>query len=169
MTCTHICANPSSPRRATLNCSVNTQSLLRKAQPQFAEVLPAGEHLVRLYDRIARIKETRTTLLQLHAVQHKLHNERISVFRDEWLWYVRGGELWYTVEITEGNGAIFERRRWEKRFNEAVLRNQTLGNNPKHLCPDFTDSVNPPVLGLIERLVRRRIDRIVLRSGQQWI
>lgn len=137
--------------------------------PDIAEVLSAREDLVRLDDRIARVKETRTTLLQFHAIQHKLYNERISVLRNKWPWDVRGGELRHAVEVTERNRAIFERRRWEERLDEAVLLNQSLGNDPEDLCPDFTDSVNPPVLGPIERLVRGRIDRLILQSGQGWI
>lgn len=123
MICTHICANPSTPGRASLNGSVNTQPFLCKAQPQIAEVLPACEDLVRLDDRIARVKEARTTLLHLHAVQHELHDKRISVLRDKWLWYIRRGELWHTVEVTERDCAIFERKRREERLNEAVLHN----------------------------------------------
>ncbi|SRR6266702_2509667 len=164
MICTHICANPSSPWRASLDCSVNTQPFLRKAQPQIAEVLPACEDLVRLNDSIARVKETRTTLLQLHAIQDELHNKRISVLRDKWLWYVRLGELGCTVEVTKRNRAIFERKWREERLDEAVLRNQPLGDDPEYLCPDLTDRVDPPVLGLIECLVRGRIDRFVLHN-----
>src|ERR1700677_951287 len=102
---THICANTSSPRRATLNFSVNTQTFLRKAMPDIAEVLSAREDLVRLDDRIARVKETRTTLLQLHAIQHELYNERISVLRNKWPWDVGGGKLRHAVEVTERNCA----------------------------------------------------------------
>lgn len=114
MICTHICANSSSPRRATLDISVDTQTFLRKAVPYITEVLPASEDLVRLDDRIARVKETGTTLLQFHGVHYELYNERISVLRNKWLWCVRGRELRYAVEITERNRAIFERRRWEE-------------------------------------------------------
>lgn len=169
MICTHICANSSSPRRATLNISVDTQTFLGKAVPYVTEVLPACEDLIRLDDRIARVKETGTTRLQFHGVQHELYNERISVLRNKWPWSVRGRELRHAVEVTERNRAIFERSRWEEGLDEAVLLNQALGNNPKNLRPDLADSVNPPVLGPIERLVRGRINRIILKSGQEWI
>jgi uncharacterized protein YecE (DUF72 family) len=131
--------------------------------PNIAEVLAACEDLVRLDDSIARVKEARTTLLQLHGVQHELYDERISVLRYKWPWYVRGCELRHAVEVTERNRAVFERGGWEERLREAVLLDQALGNNPENLSPHFADGVNAPVLGPIERLVRGRIDRFVLQ------
>ena len=84
------------------------------------------------------------------------------MLRDKRPWYVPGGKLWHAVEIADRNCAIFERKRREERLNEAMLRNQPLGNDPEYLCPDLTDSVNPPVLGLIERLVCGWVDSCIL-------
>src|SRR6266404_9433939 len=164
--CTHICANPSSPRRASLDIRVDAQAFLRKAVPYVAEVLTAGKDLVRLNDRITRVKEARTTLVYLHGIQHELGDERISVLRNKWSWYVRRTGLWCAVEVTKRNCAIFKRSWREERLDKAVLRNQSLGNNPEHLCQDFTDRVNTPVLRLIKRLVRGRVDSFVLYSSQ---
>jgi hypothetical protein len=68
-------------------------------------------------DHIARVKETRTTLLQLHVVQRELHNKRISLLRNKRLWYVRGDELRHAVDVAEKTW-------WEERLSEAMLGNQ---------------------------------------------
>jgi len=70
-----VCAN-SSQRCATPNSSVDTLAALSpQSRPPFTEVLSACEDLVRLDDRIARVEETRKTLLQLHAILLELHNK----------------------------------------------------------------------------------------------
>jgi hypothetical protein len=71
---THILADASSPRGTSLNRRVRSQSFLRKGQPQFTEILATCQDLVGLNDGIASLKKARAALLQLHAVEDKLHN-----------------------------------------------------------------------------------------------
>jgi hypothetical protein len=43
-----------------------------------------------------------------------------------------------------------------------VLLDEALGDDPKHLCPDFTDSVDTEVSRLVKGLVGRGVDGLVL-------
>ena len=76
---THVLADASAPRSTPLNRRVLPQSFLRKGQPQLTEILAAGQDLVGLDDGITSFKETGAALLQLHAVQDKLHSQGVAV------------------------------------------------------------------------------------------
>ena len=80
---TYVLADSSAPRSTSLNRRVRSQSFLRKGQPQFTEILAAGQDLVGLDDSITSLKETGTALLQLHAIEDKLHNQGVAVLRHE--------------------------------------------------------------------------------------
>ena len=76
---THILADTSSPRSASLNRRVRSQSFLRKSQPQFTGILAARQHLVGLDNGITGLKEARPALLQLQSIEHKPHRSyRVS-------------------------------------------------------------------------------------------
>jgi hypothetical protein len=68
---THVGPESSTPRCTAINSSIRSKSPLGEAQPQFTEVLTAGEELVSLNDGIASVEERGTTLLELHSVQYE--------------------------------------------------------------------------------------------------
>lgn len=73
-----------------------------------------------------------------------------------------GVDLLGAVEVACGDGAVFEGLGWEERFGVAVLLDETLGDNPEDLSPDFSDGVYTPVAGLIQSLVSGGVDGLVL-------
>ena len=159
---THVLADTSSPRSTSLNRRVRSQSFLRKRRPQVTEILAARQDLVGLDDGITGLKETRTALLQLHPVEHKLHDQGVPVLRHKLTCRTRRKRLRGTVKVAERDTAIFEGKGWEERVGETVLRDQSLSNDPKNFCPDFTNRMNSPVPRFVECLVRGRIDGIIL-------
>ena len=161
---THVRPDSSTPRRAALDLRVLPKALLRERVPQIAVVLAAGEHLVRLDDRVARVEERRAALLQLHPVEHELHAERVAVRGHERLLLASSVELARAVELADGNGAVRERRRGVECVGVSVLGDQALRDDPEDLRPDFADGVNAPVAGLVEGLVRRGIDGVILKK-----
>ncbi len=84
------------------------------------------------------------------------------MLRHEWLRLAVREVLLLAVEIAFGDGAVLERLRREEIVDEAVLLDEALGDDPEQLRPNFTDRVDTPVAGLVEGLVGRRIDGLVL-------
>ena len=103
---THILADTSSPRSASLNRRVRSQSFLRKSQPQFTGILAARQHLVGLDNGITGLKGARPALLQLHSIEHKPH-QGVTVFRHKLTCRACQKRLRETVEVTEDT-AVFE-------------------------------------------------------------
>lgn len=179
-TYTHIGPNPSTPRGAAFNPRIGAQSPRGEALPQCAEVLAAGEDLVGLDYRVAGVEERRAASLELHAIQHEpitivsirlvrahgpwdsLDDKRVSVLGDEGLLAALRGP----VEVACGDGSVLEGLGREEIVGEAVLLDQTLRNDPENLGPNFTDGVDAPVAGLIESLIGRRVDSLVLEVCQ---
>ena len=105
--------------------------------------------------------------MQLHPVQHELNAERVPVRGHERLLFASGVELARAVELADGDGAVREWRRGVERVGVPVLGNQALRDDPEDLRPNFADGVNAPVTGLVEGLVRRGIDGVILK--QIWL
>ena len=72
--------------------------------------------------------------------------------------------LCWPVEVALRDGTILERKRREQRIGIAVLGNQALRDDPEDLSPNFTNGVHTPVTRLIESLVCRGIDSVVLQK-----
>ena len=159
---THVLADTPSPRSTSLNRRVRSQSFLRKRRPQVTEILATCQHLVGLDDGITGLKEAGAALLQLHPVEHKLHNQGVPVLRHKLTCRTRRKRLRGTVKVAERDTAIFEGKGWEERVGETVFRDQSLSNDPKNFCPDFTNRMNSPVPRFVEGLVRGRINGIIL-------
>jgi hypothetical protein len=66
------------------------------------------------------------------------------------------------IEVTCGNGTVLERSRREQLVRVTVLLDELLGHDPQNLSPDFTNSMDTPVSWLVERLVGRWVDRLIL-------
>lgn len=66
------------------------------------------------------------------------------------------------VEVASGDSSIFQRLGREQVLRVTVLLNETLRDDPKDLSPNFANSVDTPVTGLIEGLVGRGVDGLVL-------
>jgi hypothetical protein len=88
------------------------------------------------------------------------------VLRHELLGRISRRRLGRAVEVADGDRAILEGKGREERLGEAMLLDQSLTDDPKDLCPDFADCVDTPVPGLVECLVRGRVDGFILRSSQ---
>ena len=159
---THVRAHASAPGRAALDLGVDAEAAGREALPELAEVLAAGERLVRGDDRVARVEERRAARLELHAVEHELHDERVAVLRHERLRLPLRVVLARAVEVALGHGPVRERLRREEVVDEAVLLDQALGDDPEDLRPDLTDGVDTPVAGRVESLVDGGVDGLVL-------
>lgn len=84
------------------------------------------------------------------------------MFGDQWLLLTGSSVFLRTVEIALGNNAIGTRVRWVKGVGETVLGDKTVRDDPKNFSPDFTDSVDTPVSGLVESLVCRWVDSLIL-------
>lgn len=89
-----------------------------------------------------------------------LEDERVAVLRHEGL-LARAG----AVEVALRDGAIRTGGGRVKVVGEAVLLNEALGNDPEDLRPYFTDGVDTEVSRLVEGLVSRRVDGLVLCMG----
>ena len=76
---TYIRSDSSTPRRATVNTGVRTQTTLSEALVEQAIVLTACEDLVGLDDSVPCIQEAGHALLQLHAVDNQPIIQVISV------------------------------------------------------------------------------------------
>ena len=161
---TYVSADSSTPWGTAVNTSLGTQTTAGKASPKLAEVLPTGQHLVSLNDGITGIKERRATWLKLHAVENELGNECVTVLGYKGLLLAERIILLRTVEVTHRDGTISERLRREQGVGVSVLGNETLGDDPEDLSPNFTNGVHTPVTRLIERLVRRGVDSVVLQK-----
>lgn len=72
---TYIRTDTSTPICTTLHIRIRSQSPVREALPQGAEVLATSEDLVSLNDRIASIEERRTAFLELHPIDHQSAND----------------------------------------------------------------------------------------------
>jgi hypothetical protein len=70
--------------------------------------------------------------------------------------------LIWTIEVTYWDGTIFERSGREEVVRVTVLLDELLGHDPQDLSPDFTDSMDAPVSWLVEGLVGRWVDRLIL-------
>jgi len=67
-----------------------------------------------------------------------------------------------TIEVTCRDGSILERCGREEVVRVTVLLDELLGHDPQHLCPNFTNSMNAPVSWLVEGLVARWVDSLIL-------
>lgn len=88
------------------------------------------------------------------------------MLRHELLGRIGRRRLGRAVKVADRDRAILEGKGREERLGETMLLDQPLTNDPKDLCPDFADGVNSPVPGLVECLVRGRVDGFVLWSSQ---
>ena len=113
-------------------------------------------------DSVTSLEERRSARLQLHTVDDKLSNERVSVLGNERLGGTAGIVLARSVEVASGDGAIFFSQRGEEGVGESVFVDEFLGDDPEHLGPDLADGVHTPVTWLVEGLVRRRVDGDIL-------
>jgi hypothetical protein len=68
------------------------------------------------------------------------------------------------VEVTNRNRSVFRRFGGIQVVREAVLLDEALRDDPEDLGPDFTDGMDTPVTRLVESLVRRRVDSLVLET-----
>jgi hypothetical protein len=68
------------------------------------------------------------------------------------------------IEVSFRNGPVGQWRRWEQVFGIAVLDDQALADNPQNLGPNLANGVDTPVPRLVKRLVRGRVDGLVLRG-----
>lgn len=161
---TYVSADSSTPGGTTVNTSLGTQTTASKASPKLAEVLPTGQYLVSLNDGVTGIEERRATRLKLHAVENKLGNECVTVLGHKGLLLAECIILLGTIEVALGNCAIGKRFRREEGVRVSVLGNETLGDDPEDLSPNFTNGVHTPVTRLIESLVRRGVDGVVLKK-----
>jgi hypothetical protein len=84
--------------------------------------------------------------------------KRVAVLGDEGLLSRAGA-----VEVAGGDGAVGGGRGREEVVREAVLLDQALRDDPEDLRPDLADGVDTEVTGLVERLVRRGVDGLVLQ------
>lgn len=89
------------------------------------------------------------------------------MFGDQRLRLSSGSELLRAVEITDWDGTILERLGREESVGETILFDQLLSNDEEALSPNFSDGVNAPVSRLVESLVCRRVDRLVLLHNNQ--
>lgn len=158
----HVGANSSAPWRTAINTSILTQTTLRKANPEIAEVLTAGEDLVGLDDRITSVEERRHALLELHAIKHELDNERVAVLGYKRTAVAEPVELRGLIEIAFGDRAVFESQRREERVSVAVFVDEPLGDDPEYLCPNLADGMYTPVARFVQCLIRRRVNSLVL-------
>ena len=154
-----ICPNSSTPWSLTLDARIRSQPTVGEGLPEQAEVLAASEDLVSRDDSVTGLEEGWAAGLELHSVDDQLNNQRVTVLGDERLASNSGA-----VEVARGYGAVLERSRGEEVLCVSVLLNEALGDDPEDLSPDFTDGVDTPVAGLVEGLVRRRVDGLVLRE-----
>ena len=134
------------------------ETTLGKCLPQQAVVFSVGEDLVRLDDRVPRLKEARSARLELHTVNHELDDERVAVTGDKALGLAVGGELLRPVEVVRGHAAVLERHGWEECVGPSVLANQLVRDDKEDLRPDLADGVNAPVATLVKGAIRRRVD-----------
>jgi len=119
MTC--ISPNTSTPRSLPLNLRIRAQSPLRKALPEFTEVLSTRQDLISLNNRIACLEERWAARLELHAIKHELYHEGVTVLRDEGL-----SDLRDPVKVASGDGAVWVWCRREEVVRVSVLLDQLL-------------------------------------------
>lgn len=67
------------------------------------------------------------------------------------------------VEVALGDGTILEWLRREEVVDEAMLLDEPLGDDPEDLRPNLADSVHAPVSRLVEGLVGRRVNGLILQ------
>lgn len=67
-----------------------------------------------------------------------------------------------TIEVTCWDGTILKRSRREEIVRVTVLLDELVGHDPQDLSPDFTNSMDAPISWLVERLVGRWVDRLIL-------
>ena len=67
-----------------------------------------------------------------------------------------------TIEVTYWDGTVFERSGREKVVRVTVLLDELLGHDPQDFSPHFTNSMDAPVSWLVEGLVGRWVDRLIL-------
>jgi hypothetical protein len=66
------------------------------------------------------------------------------------------------IEISLRDSPVSAGGRREEVVREAVLLDEPLRDDPEHLRPDLADGVDTEVSRLVEGLVRRRVDGLVL-------
>ena len=84
------------------------------------------------------------------------------MLRYQWL---MGGSR--TVEVTGWHSAIFQWFRREQILRVSVFLNEYLQHGPQDLGPDFTDSMNTPIPGIVKNLICRGVDGVVLHDKGQ--
>jgi hypothetical protein len=69
----------------------------------------------------------------------------------------------FTVEVVSGDGTILERSGREETVRIAMLLNDFLRNNPENFGPNLADGMDTPIVWLVEDLVSRRVDALILK------
>jgi hypothetical protein len=67
-----------------------------------------------------------------------------------------------SIEISLRNSSVLESLRRVERVGISVNGDKALVGDPEHLSPDFTDGMDTPVLRLVEGLVGRGVDGLIL-------
>lgn len=103
-----------------------TKTSTSESRVDITSVLPTSEDLVSLKNSITGRGEGWSTWLQLHSVENKLNEERVSVLWNKWLGQV-------TLSIVLGNVTVVvvgvgDVGWWEQGVREAVLLNESLGD-----------------------------------------
>ena len=66
-----------------------------------------------------------------HPVKHKPHNQRVAVFRHKLTCRACQKRLRGTVEVTEGDTAVFEGKGWEERLDRNRASRSVAGKRPR--------------------------------------
>ena len=93
------------------------------------------------------------------ARRHLLHHERISMLWYQWL--KAGGR---TIEVACGHSAVFQRLRREQVLRVSMFLDKALQHGPQNLSPNFTNSVDTPIPGIVKSLICRGVDGVVLHE-----
>jgi hypothetical protein len=90
------------------------------------------------------------------GIKYALYDQRVTMLGDERALLVNA------IEVTSGDGAVPKRSRREEFFRVTVFLDELLGYDPEDLGPYFTNGVDTPVSWLVEGLVGRWVDRLIL-------